>query len=58
MTDATDYVGRMSMYAGPAHRAALLSLPPSVSLSVSLSVCVCLYAFRVCVCVCARVEVA
>ena len=52
MTDATDYVGRMSMYAGPAHRAALLSLPPSVSLSVSLSVCVSVCVSGLCLCVC------
>ena len=58
MTDAPDDVGRVSMHAGPAGRAALLSRPPSLSLSVSLCVCVCLCAFRVCVCVSDRVDVA
>ena len=60
MTDAPDGVGRVSMHAGPAGRAALLSLPPSVSRSVSLSVCVsvCVRFGSVCVCVCDRVDVA
>ena len=64
MTDAPDGVGRVSMHAGPAGRAALLSLPPSVSRSVSLSVCLCVCVSvcvrfgSVCVCVCDRVDVA